>query len=59
MNRCCRSLVALLLLALAYPKAFTQGTKPNVVVLATGGTIALPAARKTPTLEPENPSATG
>jgi L-asparaginase/Glu-tRNA(Gln) amidotransferase subunit D len=52
-------LVALLLLALAYPKAFTQGTKPNVVVLATGGTIALPAARKTPTLEPENPSATG
>jgi hypothetical protein len=26
---------------------------------AAGGEIALPAARKTPTLEPENPSATG
>ena len=45
MNRFCRSLVVLLLLALAsYPMALAQGSKPNVVVLATGGTIAGAAA---------------
>jgi L-asparaginase len=45
MNRSCRSLVALFLLALAsYPEALAQGSKPNVVVLATGGTIAGAAA---------------
>src|SRR5215467_13321441 len=45
MNRSYRSLVVLLLLALAaYPMALAQGSEPNVVVLATGGTIAGAAA---------------
>jgi L-asparaginase len=45
MNRFCRSLIVLFLLAFAsYPNAFAQGSKPNVVVLATGGTIAGAAA---------------
>jgi len=48
MNRSCKSLVVLLLLVLAsYPKALGQGSKPNVVVLATGGTIAGAAATGT------------
>ena len=45
MNRSCRSSVVLLLLALAsYPKVVAQTSKANVVVLATGGTIAGAAA---------------
>src|SRR5215469_11695989 len=45
MNRFCRSSVVFLLLALApFPNALAQGSKTNVVVLATGGTIAGAAA---------------
>lgn len=45
MNRSCRDLVFLLLLACTiYAPAFTQNSKPKVVVLATGGTIAGAAA---------------
>src|SRR5215471_14605602 len=45
MNRSCRSVVVLLLLALASrSEVLAQGSKPNVVVLATGGTIAGAAA---------------
>ena len=45
MNRSCRSLVVVLLLAIAAcSEALAQGSKANVVVLATGGTIAGAAA---------------
>ena len=45
MNRSPRGLVVLLLLGLvSYPNAFAQGSKPNITVLATGGTIAGAAA---------------
>jgi L-asparaginase len=45
MNRSYRRLVVLTLFSLAmYPNAFSQSTKPNIVVLATGGTIAGAAA---------------
>src|SRR5215469_4170174 len=45
MHRFCKSLVVILLFALAsFPNALAQGSKENVVVLATGGTIAGAAA---------------
>ena len=49
MNSFCRSLFPSLLLVLVFAScpAFTQGTKPNIVVLATGGTIAGAAATGT------------
>src|ERR1700746_3238010 len=48
MNRFSRRLIPFLWVVLAcYPNAFAQGSKPNVVVLATGGTIAGAAATGT------------
>ena len=48
MSRSCRRLVPVVVVVLTwYANAFAQGSKPNVVVLATGGTIAGAAATGT------------
>ena len=40
MKRTYRSWIVVVLVLAAYQSAFAQGNKPNVVILATGGTIA-------------------
>src|SRR6185369_4722892 len=47
MKRIYRSWIVIVLVLAAYQSAFAQGNKPNVVILATGGTIAGAAASGT------------
>jgi len=47
MKRIYRSWIVVVLVLAAYQSAFAQGNKPNVVILATGGTIAGAAASGT------------